>query len=212
MRAGETLVDENNVEVCLFPLEYMYISQGEGGSYSHQGRWAIDFLGWDENGRKYHCPYYAPCSCKVVQHGTYYNVWQSLNQVITPSGKKYVTFVVMHDDTPPPLGTTVYQGGLIGHTGTATSPGGTPVTGDHVHMSGANGTFQGWINGGKDLRNREHLYNLFFVNDTTILDGFGYNWRIYDGGHTQGGTKYRFKWVLYANKLRERSVSNGINL
>ena len=43
MRAGETLVDRAGNQVALFPLEYMDISQGEGGSYSHAGRWAIDF-------------------------------------------------------------------------------------------------------------------------------------------------------------------------
>lgn len=207
MRAGQTLVDDNNVEVALFPLEYMNISQGEGGSYSHAGRWAIDFMGWGVNGRVLECPYYAPFSCKVVQHASYYNVWQSLNQVITPTGKKYVTFVVMHDDNPPALGTTANQGDLIGHTGTKTSPGGTPVTGDHVHMSGANGIFMGWINNGKDLKNREHIYNLFYVNDTVLINDYNYNWRIYDGGHpVNPPVKYHFKWVLYANKLRERNV------
>lgn len=207
MRAGQQLVNDQGIEICLFPLEYMYISQGEGGSYSHQGRWAMDFVGYDENGRVLNCPYYAPCSCKVVSHGTYYNVWQSLDQVITPTGKKYVTFVVMHDDNPPPLGTTAYQGQLIGHTGTNTSPGGTPVTGDHVHISGANGTYQGWINGGRDLKNREHLYNLFYVNDTVLLRPLSYSWKTYHGGITPIVKKYKFKWVLYANKLRARNVS-----
>lgn len=207
MRAGQTLVNSNNVEICLFPLEYMVISQGEGGSYSHSGRWAIDFLGWGANGRKYNCPYYAPCTCKVVQHASYYNVWQSVDQVITPTGKKYVTFVVMHDDNPPPLGTVKHQGEQIGKTGTATSPGGTPVTGDHVHISSASGTFQGWINGGKDLKNRAHDYDIFYINDTTIINDYGYNWRTYQGGITPSiGKKYKFKWVLYARKLRNRNV------
>lgn len=207
MRAGQTLVDSQGNQVALFPLEYMSISQGEGGSYSHSGRWAIDFLGWNENGRKYHCPYYAPFDCHVVQHASYYNVWQSNNRVVTPKGLQYCTFVVMHDDSPPPLGTNAFQGQQIGRTGTATSPGGTPVTGDHVHMSGANGTFAGWINSGRDLKNREHLYNLFYVNDTVILNGYGYNWRTYEGGHPEPEptySKYHFKWVLYANKLRRR--------
>lgn len=206
MRAYETMVDDVGNEIALFPLEYMNISQGEGGSYSHSGRWAIDFLGWGENGRVYNCPYYAPFSCHVVQHASYYNVWQSNNPVITPRGKEFVSFVVMHDDNPPPIGTNKNQGELIGHTGTATSPGGTPVTGDHVHMSGANGIFDGWINGGKDLKNREHLYNLFYINDTVIIDDFNYNWKTYQGGITPSYTKYHFKWVLYANKLRNRNV------
>lgn len=204
MRAGETLRDSAGNQVSLFPLEYMNISQGEGGSYSHQGRWAIDFLGWGENGRVYNCPYYAPFDCHVVQHASYYNVWQSDTMVITPRGKEYVSFVVMHDDNPPVLGTYKRQGELIGHTGTATSPGGTPVTGDHVHISGCNGQFSGWINGGTDLRNREHIYNLFYINDTVIINDYGYNWRIYQGGITPTYKKYKFKWVLYANKLRSK--------
>ena len=44
-----------------------------------------------------------------------------------------------------------------------------------------------------------------YVNDTTILQGYGHNWRTYSGGHTPvEPKKYKFKWVLYANKLREK--------
>lgn len=206
MRAGQTMTNSAGVEISLFPLEYMNISQGEEGSYSHQGRWAIDFLGWGSNGRILECPYYAPFSCRVVQHASYYNVWQSINPVITPRGKEFVSFVVMHDANPPALGTVKSQGELIGHTGTHTSPGGSPVTGDHVHIQGANGTFQGWINSGRDLRNREHIYNLFYINDTVIINDYGYNWKIYQGGITPSYDKYKFKWVLYANKIRNKNV------
>ena len=206
MRAGQTMYDRNGVQVALFPLEYMYISQGEGGSYSHQGSYAIDFLGWGANGRILQCPYYAPFDCHVVQHASYYNIWQSNNEVITPIGKQYVTFVCIHDANPPALGTYKNQGEVIGHTGINTSPGGTPVTGDHVHLDGANGTFQGWMSGYKDLVNREHLYNLMYVNDTTILQGYGYNWQTYQGGQpSPTPLSHRFKWVLYANKLRNRA-------
>lgn len=205
MRAGETLYDRSGKQVSLFPLEYMNISQGEGGSYSHAGRWAIDFLGWGAYGRVYECPYYAPFDCHVVQHASYYNVWQSNNKVITPRGEEYVSFVVMHDENPPALGTYKNQGEIIGHTGTKTSPGGTPVTGDHVHMQGANGTFAGWNSSGRDLINREHIYNLFFINDTTIINDYNYNWQEFsDGGIT--GKKYHFKWILYAEKLRNKGL------
>ena len=205
MRAGQTLRDISGTQVALFPMEFMNISQGEGGSYSHQGSYAMDFLGWNAFGRLNECPYYAPFDCHVVQHASYYNVWQSDNQVITPTGKKFVSFVVMHDDNPPALGTYKNQGEVIGHTGTNTSPGGTPVTGDHLHLDGANGTFQGWMSGGHDLVNREHLYNLFYVNDTVRINDYNYNWQEYsEGGIT--GKKYHFKWVLYAEKLRNKGL------
>ena len=119
MRAGQQMVDEHGNQVALFPLEYLYVSQGENGSYSHQGILAIDFLGWGANGRILKCPYYAPCDCKVVYHDSWYNVWESLNPVVTPDGLKYITFEVAHDNTPPPLGTIANQGDLIGNTGTA---------------------------------------------------------------------------------------------
>lgn len=208
MTAGERMVNEQGVEICLFPLEYMNISQGEGGSYSHAGTLSIDFLGWDAFGRVTECPYYAPCSCKVVQHASYYNIWQSIDQVITPTGKRYISFVVMHDANPPALGTIAAQGDMIGHTGTNTRPGGTPVTGDHVHINGAGTTFQGWVQNGKQLKNYTHLYNLFYINDTIIVNDYNYPWRIYQGGITPyPATKYHFKWVLYANKLRNKMSS-----
>lgn len=210
MRAGQTMYDTAGNQISLFPLEYMNISQGENGGYSHVGRWAIDFLGWGANGRILNCPYYAPFDCHVVQHASYYNVWQSNNRVVTPRGLEFCSFVVMHDENPPALGTYATQGSLIGHTGVKTSPGGTPVTGDHVHISGCNGKFAGWINGGRDLANREHIYNLFYINDTTIIDDYGYAWKEYQGGVSpeptpSGNKKYHFKWVLYANKIRERN-------
>ena len=206
MRAGQTMTDSNGNQVSLFPMEYMNISQGElsPSGYSHNGSYAMDFLGYGANGRILKCPYYAPFDCHVVQHASYYNVWQSNNRVVTPRGLQYTTFVVMHDDTPPLLGTNATQGSLIGHTGTNTYSGGT-VSGDHLHLDGANNTFAGWMSGGHDLNNREHLYNLFYVNDTVIINGYGYNWQTYQGGITPTGNKYRFKWVLYANKIRNRN-------
>ena len=66
MRAGETLVANDGYEVALFPLPYLYMSQDEGGDYSHEGTYNIDFLGYSSSGRVYDAPIYAPCTCKVV--------------------------------------------------------------------------------------------------------------------------------------------------
>ena len=205
MRAGERMVDDNNNQVTLFPLEYIYISQGEGGSYSHKGILAIDFLGWSNNGRKLQCPYYAPCDCKVVYHDYYYNVWESLNPVVTPLGLNYICFEVAHDDNPPALGTVASQGDLIGHTGTNGH-----VTGDHVHINTAIGHYQGFYtvsSGKRQLVNSSHIYKTFYVNDTIIKHGYGYPWVKFNGGVVPTPSKkYKFKWVLYANKLRSKNV------
>ena len=66
MLAFERMVATDGYEVMLFPLPYIYITQGENGSYSHQGILAIDFVGWGANGRIYEAPMYAPCSCRCV--------------------------------------------------------------------------------------------------------------------------------------------------
>lgn len=207
MRAFERLYDDQGYEVLLFPMEYMNISQGEGGSYSHD--LAMDFLGWNAGGRVYQCPYYAPCSCKCVAHfGSSDNAtWESINPVHCADGViRKVTFCFNHDASPPPVGTVLNQGDLIGHSGTAGF-----ATGDHMHFNTANGTYAGYsiIPGTEfyQLTNSNHIYDMCYVNDTTIVDGNGYNWKTYQGGHPEPptpSTSHKFPWVLYARMLRNK--------
>ena len=211
MLAYETMVANDGYEVMLFPLPYIYISQGENGSYSHQGTLNIDFLGWGENGRIYNAPLYAPCSCRCVATIDVSNkgrIFESLNKVHTPNGLQYVTFMWYHDNNPiASVGDTFNQGALIGHTGTAGN-----VTGDHTHINMANGTYAGYehvppANQGQ-LVNSAHIYDICYVNDTVIVDGYGYNWVDYQGGVTPieiKTNKSKFKWVLYANDIRNKT-------
>lgn len=208
MRANQRLVASDGYEVCLFPLEYMDISQGEGGSYSHAGTLNIDFVGVGPNGRIYNCPYYAPVSCTCVAGGGADNwrVFTSTNQVHLANGTlSYITWVQMHDNNPPSVGSSYNQGDLIGHTGTAGN-----VTGDHVHLNFALGTYAGWqqvTSGQYQLINSIHVYDACYVNDTVLIDDFNYPWVEYTGPipPTPGTYKRKkFPWVLYANKLRNR--------
>ena len=205
MVAGERLVANDGKEVMLFPLPYIYISQGENESFSHGGILAIDFLGWDSNGRFYKAPMYAPCSCKCVATIDEYNkgrIFQSLDVVHTPNGLQYVTFMWFHDNDPiANVGDIFTQGDLIAHTGTQGN-----VTGDHTHMNMANGSFNPnnyWENG--ELVNSTHIYDICYVNDTVLVNDYNYNWKIYSGGITP--SKYRkgkFPWVLYSRRLRDK--------
>lgn len=80
---------------------------------------------------------------------------------------------------------------------------------DHLHLNTARGTYQGFYDVGTghyQLRNSTHIYDTCYVNDTVIRQGYGHNWRVYNGKIMQG-KKYKFKWVLYANKLRSKNVS-----
>ena len=205
MIAHEKLVASDGYEVLLFPLAYMYMSQDEGGDYSHLYTYSMDFLGWGANGRILKCPYYAPCTLKCVYVGSSYRVFTSTNKVHFADGTlDYVTISFHHDNDPiASLNQIFNQGDLIGHTGTA----GGNVTGDHVHINTARGTYKGFYDVGTghyQLRNSTHIYDTMYVNDTIIRQGYNHNWRTYDGKIKPIYKKFKFKWVLYANKLRQK--------
>ena len=209
MVAGQKLVGRDGKEVMLFPLPYMYISQGEGGSYSHAGTYNIDFLGWDANGRVYTAPLYAPCSCTCVALVTGADngrIFQSNDRVHTPNGLQYVTFMFFHDNNPiASVGNRFEQGDLIGHTGTAGN-----VSGDHTHFNTADGQYAGSEHVPPDnqwqLVNSDHIYDICYVNDTVLVEDYNYNWVEYSGGIVPvEGSIRKFPWVLYANKLRTRN-------
>ena len=128
MVAGQKMVADDGKEVMLFPLPYMNISQGELETFSHAGILAMDFLGWDADGRE----------CKaIIDPSNNGRIFQSLDMVHTPNGLQYVTFMCFHDNNPIALvGSRYEQGDIFAHTGTA---GG--VTGDHTHFNTANGGF-----------------------------------------------------------------------
>ena len=100
MIANETMVGKNKLQNLLFPLEYMYITQGENGSYSHQGDYSMDFSGWGASGVITRCPYYAPCDCTLVaKFGTASLVWQSDKKVNYIDGSvDYATIGFTHDN------------------------------------------------------------------------------------------------------------------
>lgn len=208
MVAGERMLGTDGKEVMLFPLPYMYITQGELEGFSHGGILAIDFAGWDANGVVYDAPMYAPCSCECVATIDDYNngrIFQSLDVVHTPNGLQYVTFMCFHDNNPiASVGDTFTQGELFAHTGTA---GG--VTGDHTHFNTADGTYAGWVyvppdNNGQ-LANSSHIYDTCYVNDTVLVEDYNYSWQEYQD--RIASKRKHFPWVLYANKLRkERSM------
>lgn len=211
MRAGQKLVGRDGKEVMLFPLEYLYITQGENGSYSHQGILAIDFVEWSNNGQVENAPMYAPCSCRCVAIIDTYNngrVFQSLDRVHTPDGLKYVTFMCFHDNNPiASIGDTFNQGDVFAHTGTAGN-----VTGDHTHFNTAYGTYAGWENvppnNNGELINSSHIYETCYVNDTNIIEGYGYNWITYSGGVIPGSEKKKkFPWFIYSQKLRHKKIN-----
>lgn len=212
MLANHTYVGQNNKQNTVFPLEYMYITQGENGGYSHQGCYAMDFQGYGASGRILRCPYYAPVDLRLVaiaDSNAHSYVYTSLQEVNFIDGTSdYFTILVAHDDTSYSVGRTVSQGMELGRTGTYGIS-----SGDHVHIEVKKGTYEGCHTNSEGvymLTNSTHLYNLFGVDDTVLVEDYNYNWRSYGIPPippTPTETKKRvFPWVLYARKLRQNIV------
>ena len=219
MLAGQKGYGANGLQNFLFPLDYLYITQGSYYyTYSHNGCYAMDFVGTTS-----HYPYYAPFDCHCVAKwgsSSPQVVWQSNNEVNFIDGTTgYACIGFNHDNNIPNIhvGDTKLQGEVIGHTGTY---GGV---GDHVHIEAKKGTYQGYHQNSQGvymLTGSTWLYDLFGVNDTTLA-------KTYYDNHNGQRVYYTFRdftinlpypptppipviregkfpWVLYAKKLREK--------
>lgn len=224
MRANQKLYDNNGKQVALFPLSGFHISQRDDETISHNPSvyYATDYLGWNSNGRVYRAPCYAPVDIKLIWKNATEccAVWESLEKVHLANGMiDYLTILVYHDNdiqdgTYYSVGTIKRMGEIFNRTGT-----GGHVTGDHVHLEtgyGRYATSSSSSYGTAEYKfhitdwtrpKRLHNYNALFINDTSPYQSPGsYNWLTFSGGTpTPGGIKkHHFKWVLYANKIRNR--------
>lgn len=183
MKPGQKLV-YNGSEVCLFPMERMNITQWSSPSeYSHCCGHPFD----NAISGQVRVPVYAPFSCHLIHTYPSGNtrVYQSDNEVWTPSGLKNVTVSFTHDPNPP-TETRYKQGDLIYHTGTAGM-----ATGDHCHIDQSFTLNAGLVSYGVVCSYGNECYalsgselpnNVFYVNDTNIVSGYGQEWKTFDGG------------------------------
>lgn len=191
VQAGQTLVASDGHEVCLFPMDMLYITQLSGpSSLSHCCGHPIDIVG---NTPQY--PLYAPFSCHLVwsypdgNERSYTSddmVWYA-----TPNGNGwtlgYVTVCFTHQNNPPAK-TSFKQGELIAHTGTAGN-----VTGDHCHLDQSTLPNVGNVSYGVTCAYGNLCYALdgstdptkiYFINDTNVVQTLGLNFSTWDGGVT----------------------------
>lgn len=219
MLANQKLNGKNGKQVALFPLSYIYVSQADDETYSHESwYYATDYLGYGANGRVYRCPCYAPVDikCIYVDMAECMAVWESLDKVnLANNTVDYLGLIVYHDDDiaygSVTVGTIKRQGEMFNKTGT----GGTAY-GDHMHLETGYGRYtqpntstpQGTANykyhftDYTDVK-RLHNYDALYINDTVnVYSPNYYTWKTYSGGITPQRKKSKFKWVLYANKLR----------
>lgn len=223
MLAGQTSYGTNGKQNFLFPIDEMYITQGSyTATYSHNGCYAMDFVGWNGTNQVNIYPYYAPFDCKLVARwgsSSPMVVWQSINEVNFidgTSGYACIGFCHDNDVMSYTIGSTKNQGDLIGHTGTYGAP-----NSPHVHIEAKKGTYEGYIHnsyGVYMLKNSTWLYNLMGVNDTILYKDYyvnhngvkvEYDWNKFDGTTPTPPTppvtafkRGKFPWVLYSKKFR----------
>ncbi len=217
MRPYQTMRDPQGYEIPLFPIEELYISQGDTGTYSHDYSryYATDCLGYVNGQRVNRCPCYAPVTIKLLWKDSTEccAMWQSVNQVHFADGSiDYMGIIVYHDNdiqngTYYSVGTVKNQGEIFNKTGT-----GGNVTGDHVHIEigkGVPNLSQYRYHFLENTRcKRIRIFNAIFINDTPIIQNWtGYTWTTYEGGQYVPFKTYKFKWVLYANKLRNNRLT-----
>lgn len=224
MRANEKLYDSNGKQVALFPLSGFHISQRDDETYSHKPSvyYATDYLGWNSSGRVYRDPCYAPVDIKLIWKNAKEccAVWESLEKVHLANGMiDYLTILVYHDNdiqdgTYYTVGTIKRMGEIFNRTGT-----GGQVTGDHVHLETGYGRYATSTSSNYGTAEykfhitdwtrpkRLHNYDALFINDTSPYQSPGaYVWKTFSGGTPTPVTSktHKFKWVLYANKIRNR--------
>lgn len=201
MRANQKLVANDGYEVCLFPCEAMYVTQGEHDVLS------LDFGPRNTSGDRISpMPCYAPFSGSIVYTGNDHNlILQSDNLVHMPDGTlSYGRVLVAHSNTAPVQGMHYNQGDLFYNTGNYGHS-----SGEHLHMEIASVLSpieRQWNTSGIGLYKAIHMWNGMYINGTTILNSGGFTWKEYEGGITPIIKKKKegFPWVLYSRKFRKK--------
>lgn len=227
MRAGQTLRDSNGKQVALFPLESFVISQADWETYSHvpSTYYATDYLAYNLSGQRiYRADCYAPVDLRLLWYDASYPVavWESLEKVHLANNEiDYLTVLCYHDND---VANGVYSVGDIKRQGERFNRTGTmnhgQIVGDHLHLETGKGRYNLSYSTGPNTPEykyhitdyttvkRLHNYDALYINDTiprtTTQYPYTYPWKTYEGGSSGGYSKYHFKWVLYANKLRKQ--------
>ncbi|ARM70173.1 endolysin [Bacillus phage Harambe] len=171
MREGQKSVGSNGKQNSLFPMDVMYITQGESGDFSHSKAKAVDYIHLTKAGKRTkQAWYYAPCDMTVITKGSAGSIWASDSEVNTPTGTKRMVYMFWHDNNHGnyPVGTKRKQGEKCGQTGTAGF-----ATGDHLHIEVMEGS-------AFDKSKAIHNWDAFFINDTEIVVNFNYPWKTTD--------------------------------
>lgn len=178
MKAGQKLITRDGLQGILFPMEYMAITQGVDGSFTHDDTMNIDIAG----NTIYVEMAYAMADCKVVEISADKSgvIFETLNIVDYAHGiVDYFHWRMYHDQNTSDLyiGKTFKQGDKIYDEGKYGN-----ATGNHIHLSCGRGKNQGTIinsKGNRELKAEIEPYKAMFINGTIIKKSLGYDWKEY---------------------------------
>ena len=166
------------MQKAVLMMDYLRVTQGANGSYSHKGNKAIDLGGYDTN--KDHLK--APFTGTIKKIYDYSNtVWLESNDLVEYADGTidYMTVLTSHDNDISNLkvGDVINQGEIYYNEGNKGD-----VTGNHIHLAVGKGKFtgDGWYKneyGSYCINNQYDVYKALFLLDTVnIINDGGYNW------------------------------------
>ena len=173
----------NGIENCLCPFSDLFLTCCGNESKEHMGTMAWDVRGL-QPGIRY--PYFAPVTSKCIK--TYPEsgqvMWQSLYNVKCSNGYiGKITYMTVHDDSMDAYpGLIIPQGYQLGNMGTKGN-----ATGVHCHIEITQSDSTEWIQnqyGNWCFPSEVDPEDVFFMNDTNILNGTG-KWKYVDDTPTE---------------------------
>lgn len=166
------------MEKATLILDYLNVSQGSNGNFSHQGDKALDLSGKDSGISSLKAPFTGVVKKIYTPSNT---VWlESMDKVLYADGTiDYMTVLTAHDNDISNLyvGKIVKQGEIYYEEGTRGY-----ATGNHIHLAVGKGKFagSGWYKNSNNvwcITNQYDVYKGLYVKDTTnIINGGGYKW------------------------------------
>ena len=178
------------MQKAVLMMNYLRVTQGSDGNYSHKGNKAIDIGGLD-GGKD---PLKAPFTGTIKKIYEYSNtVWLESNDVVEYADGTidYMTILTSHDNDISNLkvGDVINQGDIYYNEGNKGD-----TTGNHIHLAVGKGKFtgNGWYEneyGNYCINNQYDVYKALFVLDSVdIIDGGGYKWIKTDTLTTENNT------------------------
>lgn len=178
MKQGQKSI-RNKIQDILFPMEYMNITQGNNGQYSHQGVYALDLAGRNAGQDLVFAPFDVICMARDSAQNGNAAFWQSTQRVRFANGSiDYATIMLIHDNTINGIykGARYAQGTQIAQEGTAGN-----AIGNHIHFEIAQGKFSHMYD--KNKYGTYHLPNAMsadqccFIDETIMVNDNAMNWK-----------------------------------